>query len=288
MKTSLDCIPCFLRQALEAARFMTNDPVTHERIIRVVLRDTAEIDLAKSPPLLARVFYRWLEEMAGVEDLYRPAKDRFNRLALDLLPDLQLEVTASSDPLATALRLAIAGNMIDFGVKGTITEEEVRQAIGRAFQAPFSGDVEDFRQAVGEAQRILYLADNAGEIVLDRLLIGQLPQDRVVLVVRGRPVINDATMVDAQSVGLTGLVEVIDNGSDIPGTAVSECSSAFQQRFAEADLVIAKGQGNFETLSDEPGNIFFLFKVKCPVVSSHVGLTMGTHVLVHSSKLALP
>jgi len=282
MKTSLDCIPCFLRQALEAARFMTDDPVTHERIVRDVLRNTAEIDLAKSPPLLARVFYRWLEEIAGVEDLYRPARERFNRLALDLLPDLQLKVTASSDPLAAALRLAIAGNMIDFGVKGTITEEEVRQAIGRAFQAPFSGDVENFRRAVGEARSILYLADNAGEIVLDRLLIDQLPKDRVVLVVRGgHPVINDATMLDAQSAGLTELVE---DGSDIPGTAVSECSPVFQRRFAEADLVIANGQGNFETLSDEPGNIFFLFKVKCAVVSSHVGLPIGTLLLLHSNR----
>jgi len=120
------------------------------------------------------------------------------------------------------------------------------------------------------------------------LLIDQLPKDRVVLVVRGHPVINDATMLDAQSAGLTELVEVIDNGSDVPGTAVAECSAVFQRRFGEADLVIAKGQGNFETLSDEPGNIFFLFKVKCAVVSSHVGLPIGTLVLLHSSKLALP
>jgi uncharacterized protein with ATP-grasp and redox domains len=172
--------------------------------------------------------------------------------------------------------------MIDFGVKGTINDEEVREAIGRAFEAPFSGDVEEFRRGVHEARRILYLADNAGEIVLDRLLIEQLPKERVVLAVRGRPVINDATMMDAQSAGLSGLVEVIDNGSDVPGTAVAECSAAFQGRFAEADLIIAKGQGNFETLSEEPANIFFLFKVKCPVVSSHVGLPVGTHVLLHA------
>jgi len=284
MNTSLDCIPCFLRQALEAARFMTDDPVIHEKVIREVLRNSAEMDLAKSPPLLARVFYRWLEELSGAEDLYRPARERFNQLALELLPDLQAQVSASSDPLGAALRLAIVGNMIDFGVKGTITEEEVHQAIGRAFEAPFSGDVEDFRRSVHEAKTILYLADNAGEIVLDRLLIEQLPKELVVLAVRGRPVINDATMMDAQSAGLTELVEVIDNGSDVPGTAVGECSASFQKRFAEADLVIAKGQGNLETLSEEAGNIFFLFKVKCAVVSSHCGLPIGTHALLHSMR----
>jgi uncharacterized protein with ATP-grasp and redox domains len=191
-----------------------------------------------------------LEELAGAEDLCRPVRERFNRMALDLLPDLQARVAASSDPLGAALRLAIVGNMIDFGVKGTITEEEVREAIGRAFEAAFSGDVEEFRRSVHEARRILYLADNAGEIVLDRLLIEQLPKGRVVLAVRGRPVINDATTMDAQSVELTGLVEVIDNGSDVPGTVLGECSPAFQQRFREADLVIAKGSQTVHFAND--------------------------------------
>ena len=96
--------------------------------------------------------------------------------------------------------------------------------------------------------------------------------------------INDATRMDAQAVGLDEIVEVIDNGSDAPGTLLEDCSPEFRTRFANADCIIAKGQGNFESLSQQSGNIFFLFKVKCPLVANHVGQPVGTQVLVHSSE----
>jgi len=131
------------------------------------------------------------------------------------------------------------------------------------------------------AKSILYLADNAGEIVFDRLLIEQLPRERVTVAVRGAPILNDVTWVDATTVGVDTLVKVIDNGSDAPGTVLADCSDAFQKQFAEADLIISKGQGNFETLSDSPENIFFLFKAKCPVVADQVGCPVGTQVLHH-------
>ncbi len=127
----------------------------------------------------------------------------------------------------------------------------------------------------------MYLADNAGEIAFDRLLIEQLPANRVALVVRGGPIINDATLVDARAVGLHEIVEVIDNGSDAPGTILEDCSAAFRERFEQADLVIAKGQGNFETLSDVRRPIRFLLKAKCPVIARHAGVPMGTHLLLN-------
>lgn len=280
MKTSLDCVPCFLRQALEAARVITDDPLVHEQILRRVLRSASEMDLRQPPPVMARLFYRRLSEMSGLEDIYRPAKERFNRLAMELAPELRRRILEDADPLMTAVRVAIAGNVIDFGINGGISEEDLHLALKRAFDEPLTGQAEEFREAVGRAQRILYLADNAGEIAFDRLLIEQLPAEKVVLGVRGRPIINDATMDDAGAVGLTGMVRVIENGSDVPGTALALCNEGFRRAFSEADLVIAKGQGNFETLSDESAPIFFLFKVKCPVVASHVGLSLGTHVLL--------
>jgi len=280
MKTSLDCLPCFLRQSLEAARFITDDPGIHEQILRQVLRSAAEMELRQPPPVMARIFYRRLSEMSGLEDIYRPAKDRFNRLAMELAPELRSRIKEDADPLMTAVRVAIAGNVIDFGINGGISEEDVHKAIKKAFAEPLAGQTEEFRDAVRQAKKILYLADNAGEIVFDRLLIEQLPIERVVLGVRGRPVINDATIADARAAGLTDMVKVIDNGSDVPGTALAFCSEEFQRAFSDADLVIAKGQGNFETLSEEPAPVFFLFKVKCPVVASHVGMPLGTHVLL--------
>ena len=280
MRTALDCIPCFARQALETARFVTDDPAVHERIVRDVLRMAAEMDLAQCPPAVAQRVHRQLREITGVDDPYRAVKDRFNRLALDMLPELSAKIEQSANPLYMALRLAIAGNVIDLGVNGDITEDETRRAVTGALDEPFHGDVEAFRQAVDDARSILYLADNAGEIVFDRLLIEQIPTGRVTVVVRGRPILNDATRVDAEAAGLCDLVEVIDNGSDAPGTILEDCSEEFCRRFAQADLVIAKGQGNFETLSDEPGNIYFLFKAKCPVIADHVGLPVGTQVAI--------
>ena len=129
------------------------------------------------------------------------------------------------------------------------------------------------------AGRILYLCDNAGEILFDKLLIEQLPYGKVTVSVRGFPVINDATMIDAEAAGLTALVEVIDNGSDAPGTLLEDCRRDFQERFKQADLVIAKGQGNYESLSEVRKEIFFLLNVKCQVIARKLGYHIGDLVL---------
>jgi len=275
MNTSLDCIPCLLRQALEAARLVSADPVVHEQVIREILHWAAEMDLNQSPPFMAQRIHRRLREITGIDDPYLAAKTRLNRISIELLPALRAEVQSSSSPLMAAARIAIAGNMIDIGVYGNVTEADVHQAMRQALSEPFFGEQEQFCQAIAKARSILYLADNAGEIAFDRLLIEQISPERVTLVVRGAPVINDATLVDAQAVGLDEIVEIIDNGSDAPGTLLNDCSQEFRRRFAEADLILAKGQGNFESLSNQSGNLFFLFKVKCSVVANHIKQPVG-------------
>jgi hypothetical protein len=210
-------------------------------------------------------------------------KERFNRLALDLLPELSRQVRSAGDPLYFAVRLAIAGNIIDRGVNSELREDDVRRSLAQVQSEPFAGDLARFRSAVASAREILYLTDNAGEIVFDRLLIEQLPLARVVVAVRGAPVINDATLADARMAGLDRMVEVIDNGSDAPGVLLEDCSRPFRERLAHAGLVIAKGQGNFETLSGHQANIAFLLKIKCPVVAAHTGLAMGTQALIQGS-----
>lgn len=282
MHTALDCVPCFARQALEAARFVSSDPACHERVLREVLRMAADMDMAQPPPAVGQQLHSFLRELTGNDDPYRGVKQRFNQMALEMLPELEAKLHREDDPLWMALRLAIAGNVIDLGVTGNITEEAARRAIANVLHEPFQGDVDAFRCSVGSARRILYLADNAGEIVFDRLLVEQLPTERVTVAVRGRPVINDATREDAQAAGLCDLVEVIDNGSDAPATLLEDCSDDFRRRFAEADLIIAKGQGNYETLSDEPAPICFLLKVKCEVIAAHIGAPVGTHILACS------
>jgi uncharacterized protein with ATP-grasp and redox domains len=255
----------------------------HEQIMRDVLHWTGTMDLNQTPPAMAQRIHRRLREITGGNDPYRQAKDRLNGLALELLPELRAKIESSNDPLVMAARLAIVGNVMDMGVNGNLTEADVRHAVNLTLTEPFFGELDRFRRAITEAQSILYLADNAGEIAFDRLLVEQLLSKRVTVVVRGAAVINDATLIDAQAVGLDKIAEVIDNGSDAPGTILSDCRPEFQQRFAEANLIIAKGQGNFETLSGEPGNLFFLFKTKCSVVANQIKQPVGTQVLTQSA-----
>jgi hypothetical protein len=287
MKTFFDCIPCFIRQALDAIRLATGDEVTHERVLRQVLRTASEMDFRQSPPVMGQYVHRLVRDLTWVEDPYREAKKRSNRIALAMVPELKGLVDGSPDPFETAVRLAIAGNVIDFGVKADVTSSDVRDAVWHALETPIDGDVQLFRDVVSRAERILYLADNAGEIVFDRLLLEQLPTERTTLAVKGASVLNDATMEDAGVAGLIGLVDVIDNGSDAPGTILEDCSDGFRQAFDGAELVIAKGQGNYETLSEVAKQLFFVLKVKCPVIAEDLGCRVGSHVLRRSRFAAL-
>jgi len=283
VRSSLDCITCLIRQTLEAARFVSADPALHERVMRDVLRMAAELDLSHAPPLLTQRVQRHIRALTGASDPYRELKQRANAVVLGAQPHLRTEVQSAGDPLAAAVRLAIAGNTIDAGANGADSVERIEQELGMAHQRPFHGDIDEFRRAVGSARSILFLTDNTGEIVIDRLLAEQLPLERITFAVRGAPVLNDATLADARFAGLDRLAEVIDNGSDAPGTVLADCSREFRRRFAATDLIVAKGQGNYETLSEEPHDIFFLFAVKCDVAARHAGLPRGTQVLLRSA-----
>ena len=279
MRTELDCVPCLMGQALDASRHLSDDPAFHERTLDEMLRWTLEIDRRHSPPVLGQRLHRHLREVTGEADAYRPAKDRQNELALGLLPELRDRVRTADDPFGLAVRIAVAGNVIDLGINRTLTEADVHDALEHALDEPVIGPTEELRAAAEAATSILYLADNCGEIVSDQLLVERLPTERVTVAVRGAPILNDATLVDAETTGMTRLVEVIDNGSDAPGTLLDDCSPRFRERFEAADLVIAKGQGNYESLGEAPRPVFSLFKVKCSVVANHAGLPTGSAVL---------
>jgi damage-control phosphatase, subfamily I len=281
MNLSLDCIPCFVRHALDMARIATTDEAIHAQVLREVLLEAADWDMSLPAPVSTQRVQRRLRELTGVADPYWDAKRRFNELALELLPELRARVEAAADPLQAAVRVAIAGNVIDVGVDDRLREEDIKRSLSQSLSGPFAGDLDSFRATIAGSEEILYLADNTGEIVFDRLLIERLAAQRVTVAVRGAPVLNDATLADARLAGLDRVAQVIDNGSDAPGTILSECSPAFRERFESADMIIAKGQGNFETLAGGPGNIFFLLKIKCHVVAAHTGLDIGTQALIH-------
>jgi uncharacterized protein with ATP-grasp and redox domains len=280
MRTYLDCIACIIRQSLDAVRLITDDETVHEQVLREVLRVTSTADLLQTPPAMGQKIHRLIRQLTQIDDPYREMKQHFNSSALSLYPKLERIVAESKEPLETAVRLSIAGNIIDLGAKSSLQTLDVDKTIEEVLTAELDMTAfEDFKKESDTAKSILYLGDNAGEIVFDRVLIEQLGPDRIIFVVKGGPVINDATMEDAQATGLTKVVRVIDNGDDAPGTIFKSCSEEFRHYFEEADLVIAKGQGNYETLSDIDKNIFFLLKAKCPVIARDLVCEVGETVL---------
>ena len=262
MQTYHRCIPCFISQTISVMEMLKLDDEQRDKTLRTVLHRMSTIDFDLSPPAMAREIHSLLRQVSGNNDPYLTAKQRDQELALKLIPQLEQQVLIAENKLHAAVLLAIAGNSIDHGVYHGMSVDQVLTSIEQGLNTPLIGDIEQFSAAINSAQSIVYLGDNAGEIVLDKLLIEQLPLEKTTFVVRGGPILNDALRVDAEQAGITELVPVIDNGDNSPGTILEYCSAEFNELFNSADLIIAKGQGNFETLSENPANIFFLLKAK--------------------------
>jgi len=280
MKTYIDCISCFLKQAQSAVKIAVDDPKLREKVMGEVLEKVSRMDFDRSTVEIGTEIHRTLREASGNPDPYRKIKDRSNRRMLDLYPHFLEQINSAEDPLEMAIRLAIASNIIDFGAIQNLDEQTIDNVMSESSAIPLDrAAVELFRREVERAETILYLGDNAGEIVCDRLLIEQLPREKITFVVRGNPVLNDATIADAEAVGMTKIVPVIDNGYDAPGTVLEFCSPEFRDRFQAADLIISKGQGNYESLGDNDQNIFFLLKAKCPVIAKELNAPVGVQIL---------
>ncbi len=253
------------------------DEERKEQILRKVMAELSEVDFALSPPAIAGVMFDIIMPHSANDDPYRQVKDDSNRHAMELYPQLRQQVEDSAEPFNTALRMAVAGNIIDFGALHDFSLQKISGYIQDALTAPMDeAAIRALQRDIEAAETILYLGDNCGEIVFDRLLVSQMPRHKVVFAVRGAPVINDATLADAETVGLTAAVEVISNGDNLPGTVLERCSDEFRDHWRRADLVIAKGQGNYETLSEVDKKIYFLLKVKCPVVAADLGVQTGS------------
>jgi uncharacterized protein with ATP-grasp and redox domains len=226
-----------------------------------------------------------IRELTGDRDPYRAAKETTNRLALTLYPSIRDRIRAAADPLEMAVRMAIAGNIIDLAVDGRFREDTLHTTLDRAATEPLHGHPGAFAGEVEAATSILYIADNAGEIVLDRVLIEMLGPERVTVVVRGEPILNDALLRDAAEASLDDIVEIVENGSDAPGTILEDCSNETRSRFFDADVVIAKGQGNYETLSQADRPVWFVLMAKCEVIARHLGCDSGALVLCRGGRV---
>jgi uncharacterized protein with ATP-grasp and redox domains len=284
MRTIIECIPCLIRQAIGIAEMISDNTAAHSRIIPDILHCASVSDLKLSPPALAQILHRSLKESTGLKDPLEAFKKQQNELAIQFIPEYRDRVLSASDPLITAARFAISANGIVPGKHDTFSSKGIKKTVERTMTEAFYGERDAFRKSVENAHSILYLTDNAGEIAFDRLLVELISPSKVTMAVRGAPVFNDATISDAAAVGLDEIVDIIDNGSDAPGTLLEDCSSEFIRRYRDADLVISKGQGNYQSLKGEEKEIFFLFNVRCTVTATQSGAPLGAHLLLKNRR----
>ena len=295
MKTYLDCIPCFFKQALEAARMAGAGKTKQKKILNKVAEVLPQFSLTSSPPEMGRVIYELAKSITKQSDPYAQIKEKSNRQALGIYNKLKKKVKYSHDRLLMAVELAIAGNIIDYGVKNSLDVDaelarilrEENKIVKKESKAIF--DYKSFKQALHNAETILYLADNAGETVFDRILIEEIKRadknKNIIYAVKEKPVINDALIEDALACGIDKSAQVMSSGSDAPGTILSLCSKDFLKVYKKADMVISKGQGNFEVLSSAKRQVFFLFMAKCPVIAQEIGCELGDVILLPRFKI---
>ena len=274
MKIYLDCIPCFVRQALEASKMATKDRVKQEKVLKAVLSELGKTSIKnKIPPQIARKVHRIVKKVTKNNDPYKKVKDRYNRKALKMFPSLKQKVAESKDRLLTATKLAIAGNIIDFGPSSKFNlEKTIEEVLVQDFAI---NHFNRFREVLQKSERVVYLGDNTGEIVFDRILLEELKDKEITFVVKGGPIINDATVEDAKFAGIDKIARILTVSNGEPGTGPDRKSKRFINFLKGADIVISKGQGNYEALSEVDANIFFLLKVKCPTIARDIGVKVG-------------
>ena len=276
MKTYLDCFPCFMQQTLRAARIATNDETKIKKLLDEVGMMLKDIPMENTPPETGNIIYKKIAEITGNNDPYKKIKKQNINEVLKLYPKLKEIVKNSDDKLLTAVRLAIAGNVIDLGMD---KEFDIVKDVEKILKQDFAiFDYEQFKRHLDLHNEILYIGDNAGEAVFDKILIEELPHS-VTYVVRGIPIINDVTIDEAKYIGLDKVAKIISSGTTAPGTILNLCNDNFIKKFNDASMIISKGQGNYEGLSDVKRSVFFLLKAKCPIIAHHIGVEENDIVL---------
>ncbi|MCI0513713.1 ARMT1-like domain-containing protein [candidate division KSB1 bacterium] len=284
IKLTYECIPCAIGSLIT---LMKKGLVTEEKqepVMRALLDFLSKIEYHQSPPQLGREMHRVIRDVLKNPDPYLEIKQQFNRLMLNYYPGLKKLVAEAKDPFQMALRLAIAGNIIDFGPNQAF---DIDQTLDRARTIELAiDDSSSLQPAIATSKMLLWLGDNAGEIVLDRIFLETIQHPNVWFAVRGAPILNDALIEDAKLVGIDKIARLISNGDDTPGTILENTSAAFREIFEKADLIISKGQGNYEGLSHINKKVYFLLNVKCEHVAQHLGVKKGDFVVRGANNLS--
>lgn len=288
MKINLDCVLCFQRQALQAARFVTNDEKLTAQILRTVMKELLDIDWHKTPPEMAHRIHKIVRNLTNKKDPYKKIKKKSNDLVLKLYPEIKRKIEASNDPLKTAILFSIAGNIIDYGALEKVNLKKVlKEDIKKKID--FS-NYKKFKNKLKTSKSLLFFVDNAGEIGFDKLLIETMLKnsklDKIRIVVKSGPIINDATLEDVNYMSFNSLPNIefwtVSNGEN--KTAPKRNSPIVRKWIKNHDFVISKGQGNYEGLS-EYDDIFFLLMAKCPLIANHLHVNINDLVLKYKTTL---
>ncbi|MFC1553047.1 DUF89 domain-containing protein [candidate division KSB1 bacterium] len=281
MKSDLECLVCLMKQALNTVRIASDDMNIQRMVLDRVAGEIQKSDLFRSPADISTIVYRIVSEVTGIADPYHEIKKRTNKEALQMLPFLKEVVSNADDTLDAALHIAVAGNIIDVGIGHAY---DLKNDVADILKTEFVvNDIDAFRKELHPGRKLLFLGDNSGEIVFDRILIEELLNYDVdiTFVVKSGPIINDAMMEDAEEAGTKDLVPVIETGSNDIGVNFENVSDQFREALSESEVIIAKGHGNFETCSDKPGNFYFLLKAKCNVVANELSISKNDIAFKH-------
>ena len=278
MKTQFECIPCIVNSYLRLVDTNVIPESRQEVILRQLLQYLSRVDYDQSPPMLGRTLHRMIRDFLQDPDPYSQLKQNYNHMILDLYPSFKEMVESSEDSFDTAMRLAIAGNVIDFGAK---YQFDVMETINNVMEGELAiDDSSSLRDALEQAQTLLYIGDNCGEIVLDKLFLETLEVPQKYFVVRESPVINDITWEDAKMTRMDEVATIITTGDDSPGAVWEFASKEFKDHYNKADVVISKGQGNLEGLIDVPhDHLYFLLVTKCDLIAERIGSQKGNFVV---------
>ena len=280
MQTYLDCIPCFMEQALSTARLATDEKKEIKEILDLIGEMIQDVDMEKSPPAFARKLYKNIKNMTATPDPFAEQKQEHIKKAQKIYPHMKEPLDESENRLLTAVKLAIAGNVIDLGMDNAFSiEEDMLQSLHNDLVI---NDFAKFKEKIETGDDILYIGDNTGEAVFDKILLEEL-DNKITFIFREKPIINDITGQEAHQIGIDEVAKIQSSGTSAPGTVLETCSDDFLERLDEADLIISKGQGNYETLSTIDVPAFFLLKAKCPVIAQDIGVEQGAHLLMSNN-----
>lgn len=289
MNTNKDCINCILKKADERYSKLCSDKNKKNEFLKKVNSLIDSLGYEIPSPYISKRINDLINSEYGEHDNYIELKNKYNSLMLEAEDGLYKNITTSGDPLMRALKYAMVGNLIDFAAHDSITPELLSELIKTAeSQFIAESEYEALKSDLSTAKNLVYLCDNAGEIVFDKLCIKTLKSLyknlNITAIVRGKPVFNDATLKDAKNIGLDKVVSVINNGTDIPGTYLCEIDKTAKKVIDDADIIISKGQGNFETLYGCDKNIYYIFLCKCAHFISRFNVPMFTGMFVNERR----